>query len=168
MSNADKIAEIYHRINKLKLKAGATLSDTRPGFIDPQAIKRAQKTIDAQETQYEGEIEKALSGIEEAWEEIKQAPSKQNAAKSLERMHNFANNIKDLAETYNYALMTHFALSLRDFCEKIDPANKNHLIIVQAHIDVMRVVLHEQVTEGESDKAEELKTIVARAIEKYS
>jgi hypothetical protein len=168
MSNADKIAEIYHRINKLKLKAGAALSDTRAGFIDPTAIKRAQVNIDNQESKYEDEIQSVLKQLEYVWDEVKGAKSRDAAEKPLDRMHNFANNVKDLAQTYNYGLMAHFAGSLSDFCEKIDPANPNHIIITQAHIDVMNIVMHEHMKDLEGEKAEELKKIVAKAIEKYS
>lgn len=42
--------EIFHRINKLKVKAGIPLNADETGYIDPSAINNAQKAIDAGET----------------------------------------------------------------------------------------------------------------------
>jgi hypothetical protein len=92
------------------------------------------------------------------WESRKQA---------MEKIYHTANHLKDLASTFSYELMQHFALSLRDFTESIDVNKKEHHIIVQAHRDVMWVVYHENIKDHGGPKAEELKQIVAKAIEKF-
>ena len=167
MSSSKKV-EFFHRINKLKLKAGADPDDTRQGFIDSKALKRAQNAIDEKEGEYTQELEEILVKLDSSWEDVKNAKDAKKAKKSINQLYNFANNIKDLADTFGYRLMDHFSKSLRDFCENLDPARDEHRIIVQAHIDVMWIVYRENIKDEGGPKAEELKLIVAKAIEKYS
>ena len=63
--------------------------------------------------------------------------------------------------------MRYFSKSLRDFSERIDIANKNHITIGQAHLDVMMITVHEKIKEEDAPKAEELKAVLDQAIKKY-
>lgn len=159
---------IFHRINKLKRKAGAESNDDRPGFIDPSLIKKAQGYIADQEEHYPEEVSNILARLSNTWNELKAEKDEKRAQTQLSWLYNYANNIKDMAETYHYRLMEHFGKSLRDFCEYIDVRNKAHHVIVDAHINVMRIAYSENIKDQGSPKAEELKQIVAMAIEKYS
>ena len=163
--NADKV-EIFHRVNRLKLKTGAGLHDG-PGFIDTHAIKRAQGVIEKKETLYTKVVEESLERLDDAWKNFKDAESDESRKQAMEKIYHTANHLKDLASTFSYELMQHFALSLRDFAESIDVNKKEHHIIVQAHRDVMWVVYHENIKDHGGPKAEELKQIVAKAIEKF-
>ena len=164
--NDDRV-EIFHRVNRLKLKTGAGLNDG-PGFIDPHAVNRAQGIIQTKESLYPKIVEESLKKLESSWKNFKESANDDVRKTSMEQIYHTANHIKDLASTFNYELMQHFALSLRDFSERIDVSKKEHHIIVQAHNDVMWVVYHENIKDQGGPKAEELKLIVAKAIEKYS
>ena len=176
MSNSEEVkkeeegsgVEIYHRINRLKLKAGAASVHDGPGHIDPKSVKRAQTAIEKRQALYMSEVEKELLALTSAWEEAKKIGTNEGAAKPLDKLYHCANHVKDLAATFNYELMQHFGLSLREFARKIDITKKAHHIIVHAHMDVMWVVLRENIKDHGGPKAEELKKIVAMAIEKYS
>lgn len=167
---ADESAEVevFHRVNKLKLKAGAASVHDGPGHLDPKAIKKAQTVIEKRQALYMSEVEKELLTLTGAWEASKKAGTKEGAVKPLDKLYHCANHVKDLAATFDYQLMQHFAQSLREFAKKIDITNKAHHIIVHAHTDVMWVVLRENIKDHGGPKAEELKKIVAMAIEKYS
>lgn len=160
--------EVFHRVNRLKVKAGAASPDAGPGRLDPKTIKRAQTVVETRQAMYMSEVEKELLALGTAWEEAKKAGTQDGAGKSLEKLYHCANHVKDLAGMYEYELMQHFGLSLREFAQKIDITNKAHHIIVHAHTDVMWVVLRENIKDHGGPKAEELKKIVAMAIEKYS
>jgi hypothetical protein len=166
MKNNQAKVQIFHRRNKLKLKAGT--ESEAPGFIDPAAIQRAQATIDEKEKHSRDEMGESLARLNAAWQEALKKSNAGEARQEIDRLYNYANNIKDLAETYDYYLMTHFSESLRDFCEKIDIRNEAHHTIVQAHIDVMQISWHDNIKDEDGLKAAELKDIVARAIDKYS
>lgn len=160
--------EVFHRVNRLKVKAGAASPDAGPGRLDPKMVKRAQTVVESRQALYMSEVEKVLLSLGTAWEEAKKAGTKDDAAPSLEKLYHCANHVKDIAGMYEYELMQHFGHSLREFAKNIDITNKAHHIIVHAHTDVMWVVLRENIKDHGGPKAEELKKIVALAIEKYS
>lgn len=163
----DKKVEVFHRVNRLKLKTGAGLHDG-PGFLDQHAVNRAQSVIQSRESLYPQMVEESLGQLAHAWSSFKNAQDDAGRKQYMEQIYHTANHIKDLASTFDYALMHHFAHSLRDFSGRIDVNKPEHHIIVQAHNDVMGVVYHEKIKDHGGPKAEELKKIVARAIEKYS
>ncbi|MBI4030832.1 MAG: hypothetical protein HY370_04090, partial [Proteobacteria bacterium] len=163
---SSKRVKIMHRINRLKKKAGVDTDDARLGFIDPKAVKRAQESIDVQAVRYSGEVETALKNLDDTWRKLKEEKDATTAAALSKQLYNYANNIKDMAETFGYSLMDHFGKSLRDFSKNLNVANKAHHVIVQAHIDVMWVAFNENIKDQGGVKAEELKLIVAKAIEK--
>ncbi len=161
--------EIFHRINKLKLKAGAALDEKGVGFLDEKAIKRAQAAIDAKVTEYTDELESMLARLNSTWNSaLENAKNPEATKQHASAMHNYANNIKDLAATYDYDLMEYFGHSLRDFCEKVDFSNKAHKTIVQAHIDVMTAAWRKKIKGSDEEMAKELKETLAKAIEQHS
>ncbi|MCB9988859.1 MAG: hypothetical protein H6868_05925 [Rhodospirillales bacterium] len=159
--------EILHRANRLKLKAGASSLYAGPGFLDPRAVNRAETVIQRKEAAYTIEVEDVLKNLERAWKEALSLPPEETSS-VIEELYHYANHVKDLAATFGYELMQHFGYSLRSFASKIDMSKKAHHIIVRAHLDVMWVVYHENIKDHGGPKAEELKKIVAQAIEKYS
>ncbi len=167
MSDSEKEVKVYHRINRLKLKAGADLDDV-PGHLDPSVIKRAQGVVQRHEDLYMDEVERVLIALETSWDAAIKGSEEEAVKESLDGLYHDANHVKDIASTFGYELMQHFGESLREFAEKIDIANKAHHTIVQAHIDVMWVVFHEKIKDHGGPTAEELKKIVVLAIEKYS
>ena len=48
----DFVVEMFHRINRLRQKVGAREGDSRPGFIDPRAIARAEKIVENKEVEF--------------------------------------------------------------------------------------------------------------------
>ena len=164
--NSSEQVEMYHRINKLRLKAGLPVRGPA-GVITPKSVKKAQTIIDDKEEEYTDEVRDVLSKLSDSWKGFRDA-GQESGSEWIEKIYNYSNNIKDLTSMYDHDLMTHFSLSLRDFCEKIDLDKKEHHVIVQAHIDVMWVTYEDQLRSDSSEKAEELKKVVAVAIEKYS
>ncbi|MAQ71390.1 MAG: hypothetical protein CL565_04265 [Alphaproteobacteria bacterium] len=165
MSKSD--VKIIHRKNKLKAKAGG--EGGKSGYIDPNAVARGQASIEKQEENYADEVEIILTKIDSAWDDLKSElddPKKEK--QNLSTLHNYANNIKDIAKTFNYELMSYFGESLRDFCEKLNARNPVHQVIVKAHIDVMWAAFKTNIKGEGSKEAEELKVILNKAIEKHS
>lgn len=159
--------EVFHRVNRLKLKAGASSLHSGPGFIDPKAINRAQTVIENKQTAYKMEIKDILEKLDDAWKRALAVPPEE-AGDEIEEVYHYANHAKDLAAMFGYELMQHFGYSLRDFAGQIDMTNKAHHVIVKAHLDVMGIVFQENIKDHGGPKAEELKQIVAVAIKRYS
>ncbi len=158
--------EVFHRVNRLKIKAGG---DEKGGLgkIDRNAIERAELVIETKASLYPDEVKSVLESLTESWAQV-QSEEEEIAWEAKEQMYHYANQVKDLASTFGYPLMQHFGLSLREFIEKLDIHSIAHKTIVQAHIDVMWVTFHAGLKDHGDEKAEELKQIVAVAIDKYS
>ncbi len=159
--------EIYHRINKLKKKAGIAAASGATGFIPSDVIESAQESIDQKEAEYPAAVKELIQYIEETWKSVA-GLSGEEQAKAIESIYNYANNIKDLTSTYEHDLMHHFSLSLRNFCDGIDLNKKAHHTIFRAHLDVMWVTYEERLRSDETAQAEELKKVLQIAIDKYS
>ncbi len=158
--------KIYHRVNRLKMKAGGSLNGG-PGRLDPNAVDKADVVIQNMANIYPQELQKALSELDEKWEEARGMAENTREA-DVEMMSNLANQIKDLAGLFGYSIMEYFAASLRDFILESALNREEHVVIVQAHVDVMWVVYRENLKDDAGPVAEELKRMVAEAIEKYS
>lgn len=160
--------EVFHRVNRLKMKAGLAHNDPSAVLkIDPAAIDRAEKAIEKRQEIYPTEIKKVLNAINSNWK-VALSGNKDALPKAMENIYHKANQVKDLASMFDYGLMQHFGLSLREFVEKIDMKKGAHRTIVQAHIDVMWVVYNEDLHGDGGPRAQELKALVTKAITKYS
>jgi len=157
--------QVFKRINKLKLKAGAG-ENTGAGFIDPKDIRNAQTRIDESGESYGKEIGGLLKELDKVWGMALDEDG--GDSDYIKVLYHKSNHIKDLAETFEYDLMRYFGHSLREFIEILDTGKKAHQTIVRAHIDAMWVVYHEKISESEDPKAVELKAMVSKAIEKHS
>ncbi|MBI2233870.1 MAG: hypothetical protein HYU57_02540 [Micavibrio aeruginosavorus] len=166
MSEDKPQVEIYNRINRLKIKAGGTATGG-PGKIDQNSIDRANAVLHKMSEQYPDEIKKCLEDLNGLWNETKAMASDKRSA-NARAISNVANQIKDLAGTFGFDLMEYFGESLRDYILNIDLSQKEQVIIVQAHIDVMQVAYSQNLKHQEHPLGEELKKTVAAAIAKYS
>lgn len=167
--NETNRVEIIQRRNKLKEKVVAATLDAAAngtGFIDPQAIKRAQSVIDNGQDTFILELKKSLETLTENWKALKSAGVNDNEA--IHQIHRLSNHIKDMAGTFGNPLMDDFGESLRDFSDRIDMTNPAHITIAQAHIDVMWIAFTRDIRDIDAREAVELKAVLERAIEKYS
>jgi len=168
MSGSDKKdVEIFHRINKLKLRAGAGLNDG-PGKLDPASIDRANSVVQSMSALYPKEIKNVLKALDKEWDSIKGTEDEGEKVALATRASNTANQIKDLAGTFGYTLMEYFGKSLRDYILKTNFTKPQQFTIIQAHIDVMNVAYRENLKNDDGGAAgEELKKMVQTAIDKY-
>lgn len=158
--------KIFHRVNRLKIKAGGSLSGG-PGRLDLDKIEKADSVVQKMSEVYPVELQKALDDLDEKWKEVLAHP--EDARKeNVEIISTLANQIKDLAGLFEYEIMEYFAGSFRDFIFDTELTRKEHVIIGQAHVDVMWVVYRENLKDNAGPVAEELKKVVAEAIQKYS
>lgn len=171
MNNSDtenEDVEVFNRVNRLKLKAGAGLNDG-PGRLDQSAIDRANSVVRTMASLYPKEIKNILAALEREWAELKETEEGARNRELVEKISNTANHVKDLASTFGYDLMAYFGESLRDYILHTELSQKEHYIIVQAHIDVMMVAFRENLKDDDGGAiAEELKKVIAQAIQKYS
>jgi len=164
----DDEVEIVYRENRLKEKfIDDDNWESAQGFVDPKAVKRAQAVIDDGEDAYIEATADMLEQLIAYWKGLQETePDKIDTVR--DEFYVIANQLKELASTYNYELMDYFSESLRDFVESLDITQKAHHTIVQAHIDVMMITFQTKIKEDTGEKAQELKEVLTQAIAKYS
>lgn len=171
MSNKQEVV-IINRKNRLKekvVKDTANASMGAKGTLDKEAIKRAQKVIDDGQDSYKQELKDNLQNLVICWTNIKNLDKDDpEIISSKKDFHRLANHIADVAGTFGFDLMAYFGKSLRDFNDNLRVDDKNHLIIVQAHIDVMLVAFQQNLKSADTPEAKELIKTVSQAIQKYS
>lgn len=158
--------QVVHRINRLKQKVLDESSQEAAGYVDSALIRKAQRVIEGSQALYMKHAKTTLDELAEIWRSLKNKTSSEAAA-DVQHLGVVSNRLMDMASTYEYDLMSYFAMSLRDFTEKLNLSRQPHHVIVQAHIDVMWIAYNEKLKGEKGKKAEELKTIVNKAIEKF-
>lgn len=159
--------EIVHRVNRLKQKVLDESDQDAKGCVDSSLIRKAQSVIEGSQALYMKHAKTALDDLMEIWGRLKNKKSGDVSA-DVRELGVVSNRLMDMAGTYGYDLMSYFGASLRDFTERLDLSRAPHQVIVQAHIDVMWIAYNEKLKGEKGKKAEELKTIVNKAIEKFS
>ncbi len=150
----------------LKRKAGLPERDDVKGRVNPEKIKKATKALEKKGQHYTAEIEKVYKKMLGAFLRIQKNDGERSA--NVKSIHLCANNIKDLTATYNRSLLYELSLSLRDYCEKINPNQPQHLVILKAYIDTIGVTMKQKLMNSNSPEAMELKRIIQKAIEIYA
>ncbi|MBU0799993.1 MAG: Hpt domain-containing protein [Alphaproteobacteria bacterium] len=160
--------EIYKLANHLKARMGARFAQQEePGFIPPEAIAEADGYITAlceASPQTMNELWGTISGLWEQMRVMEQSVERENIANKI---FTAAHEIKDVGAMCGYELAAHFAESLRDYIGHAELNIKAQVIIIQAHMDAIQIVIHNNLKTDAGPKAEELKKMVKVAIEKY-
>lgn len=157
---------MYPASYRLKRKAGLPEREDVAGRVNPDKVNNAKKIIGKKGHLYTGEVEKLYKKMLEAFTKIQNRDGARRD--NIRSIHMAANNIKDITATYNRSLMYELSLSLRDYCEKINPDLPQHLVILKAYIDTIGVTLKQKLINSKSAEAMELKRIIQKAIEMYA
>lgn len=155
------------RHNLLKNKSGARINMRDPGFIDDKKIKAADDLITQLCTGSQQTLEEQISILADLWKHIQKMPESDERKEKTQEIFTIAHEIKDIAALCSYNLIAHFAESLRDYIAETSINLKNQRIIIQAHIDALSITLKTGVSDEANPIAEELKSKVKIAVEKY-
>lgn len=153
--------------NRLKQRLGDDHKDQEDGFIAPESIAEADKLILTLCLDCSTELGRNLASLTELWDKMKAIGETPERADISYRFFLQAHEIKDIGAICGYDLIAHFAESLRDYIGKTELNMQAQVVIIQAHLDAMNIVHQQGVKKNAGPQAEELKKMVARAIEKY-
>lgn len=162
----DAKVKIYKMANNLKERLGYTHKQNEEGHIAPESIDEADKLIAEVCATCPETIEKHLKTLGDLWEDMRSS----DAAKRQEtatKVFATAHEIKDIGSLCGFDLIAYFAESLRDYIERTELNLNAQVVIVQAHLDAMKVVHHRGAKKDGGPEAEELKAMVQKAIDKY-
>lgn len=86
----------------------------------------------------------------------------------FEALHAIAHDMRGQGGTFGYPLISDFSDGLYDFTTKNSGTSDNHVEIIKAHIDSMRVVIKQRVSGDGGEIGKQLKVGLDAAIKKYS
>ena len=167
MSDQSKTVEIVDLGNRLKQKI-MQRPDDKAGYLDPDAVQKAEKLIEDLCHDGEQTINDLLAQIQEhSHQLINDQVSTDEKRESVLNVFLLAHEIKDIAGMCKFHLTSYFAESLRDYVEGSEMNVKEQLIIMQAHIDAMIACQKMGLREKGTPEAQELKAMVKKAIEQH-
>src|SRR3546814_810657 len=123
--------------------------------IDPAALARAQAALEEMVEDYPDWVKALLQRLSEEHRRAVDTPHERRA--QFEKIRHIAHDMKGQGGTFNYPLITDFSDSLYNFTGPTAGMSDNHVEIIKAHIDSMRVAVNERLEgdggEGEIGKA---------------
>lgn len=170
MSAPNKIKVTLFKIkNSLKGKLGMEpRRGDEPGHIDPEAIAEADKIIEKLCEECPSTIAAHLEDIQKFWVEMRDMPLSPEREDLAQKIFITSHEIKDLGSLCGYMLAAYFAESLRDFIGQTEMKLEAQRVIIQAHVDALQVVIKHGLNDEDDAAANELKTMVKIAVDKYS
>ncbi len=162
--------ELFKLKNRLKDKLGMQHSgrDDGPGHIDPEAIAEADRMIEKLCEECPATIAAHLEDMQGLWNEMKDMPRSTERDELSQKIFTISHEIKDLGSMCGYTLAAYFAESLRDFIGQTEMKLEAQRVIIQAHVDALHVVIKQDMKDADDSAANELKTMVKIAVDKYS
>lgn len=157
----------YRFKNQLKEKtAGLGVDGQATVTIDPEALARAEAALGEMVEDYPDWIKSLIDKL--ANEHRRAVDTPQERRGQFEKIRRIAHDMKGQGGTFNYPLITEFADSLYNFTGPSAGMTDNHVEIIKAHIDSMRVVGNERLKGDGGERGQALKLGLKQAIDKYS
>ncbi|WP_374764553.1 Hpt domain-containing protein [Yunchengibacter salinarum] len=157
------IVRFYRFQNRLKEKT-AGLSPGR-GSIDPEALEKAQETLDKLAEDYPDWVNNLITKLHEKHSRCVDTP--ENRKEFFEEIAHIAHDMKGQGGTFGYPLITAFAESLYGFTNGRREPDDDEVELVKSHVDAMRAVIKNRVSGDGGDVGKQLTAGLNRAIEKY-
>lgn len=157
----------YRKKNKLKEKTLglAPRNDDEISFDEDLMMKAAAALEDMSE-EYPDWVSGLITQLAEVHRRCVDTPEIRH--NSFEQLHAIAHDMRGQGGTFGYQLISDFADSLYDFTVASTSTSDNHVEIIKAHIDAMRVVISERISGDGGDIGKELKASLDAAIDKYT
>lgn len=162
------IVEIYKLANRLKIKLGRSRKDTNEGFIAAEAVEEADKLVESLCSECSNTIGGHLEVLSKDWAKAKGLEAGEERDALMKKIFTVSHEIKDIAAMCGYDLIAYFAESLRDYVHTTQMNMDAQRVIIKAHMDAMSLAHKDGLKENGGPLAEELKSLVKVAIQKYS
>lgn len=160
--------EHFHRINRLRAKAGGNPKDQKEGALAPGMIEKADSLIEDFCKDCDTVVKTVLEQLSAKWKEMADMDKSSTRDRLAQEIFTLAHEIKDVAGMCGYTLMSDFGESLRDYIIETKLDHDAQKVIIQAHVDAMNAAFRNDIRDGGGPAAQELKALVKVAIDKYS
>lgn len=132
-----KPIEIITPPNKLKAKLGGPLT-----LNSAEAIARAERALESMSGEFDDWLDEEITRVENAWEAAIDLSDRET---QLSNLYGYAHDLKGLATTYGYPLVTRYANSL---CRLIATETSRAVApqgLIDAHVKACRTAMRQQI-----------------------
>ncbi len=156
----------YRFKNKLVEKtAGLGKNERSEIEIDPDALAKAEEALESMAEDYPDWVSKLIDQLYEQHRRAVDTP--EDRKPRFDAIARIAHDMKGQGGTFGYPLITHFSDSLFGFTNNRSAIDDNHVEVVKAHIDSMRVVINDRISGEGGENGTLLKDGLAQAIRKH-
>jgi chemotaxis protein histidine kinase CheA len=152
--------------NRLKIKVAGS-AEAAPGMIPEDAIRQADEFIEKMCEECPKFINQAVDRLVETWGQMKDMEPSAERQELADHVFSQAHEVKDIGGMCGYVLVSEFGESLRDYIRETELSLDAQRVIVQAHVDVMKIAAKELIKDDGGPLAKELKESLKEAIARY-
>lgn len=135
-------------------------------IVNPLTIAKSEEEIKSLQDDFLQSIMKDVESLKDNLQILVRSPD--NAKKLVKAIQDSADSIKSRAGIFGYIRATEVANQLYNFCRRYyDKDNKNHLIILEKHIQTIAVIFAQKVTGDGGEVGADLIRDLAKLIHKY-
>jgi len=163
-----KVSVRYYRIkNKLKEKAlGLGKVNEEDIDFDDEILLKAEEALKEMAEDYPDWVSSIIQKLADEHRRCVDSPEYRKG--HFENIHSIAHDMRGQGGTFGYPLVTEFADGLYEFTGPNAGLSDNHVEVVKAHVDAMRVVIKDRIKGDGGDAGKELSRSLQGAIEKYT
>ncbi|PHZ83323.1 hypothetical protein [Paremcibacter congregatus] len=162
-----KVTVRYYRLkNKLKEKTLglAPRGDDEISF-DEDILAQATAALEDMAEDYPDWVSTLIDQLADVHRRCVDTPEQR--VPLFEQLHSIAHDMRGQGGTFGYQLISDFADGLYAFTDKSTSTSDNHVEVIKAHIDAMRVVIKQRISGDGGEVGSEIKAGLEAAIKKY-
>lgn len=129
-------------------------------------VEAAQNKVNERADVFMDQIKSDLKSLRVAYDAVLQNPGDNNHA--LASIAVTAREIKGIAGTFGFDLLTQIGDSLYEFAADIDSLTDKRIKLIGSHIDAMELIIERRITGDGGPEARELLAAMGIATEKFS
>jgi hypothetical protein len=155
----------YRFHNRLKEKAAGAAGYKGTGEIPAELLAKAEEALEKMSEDYPDWVSKLIDRLGDQHRRCVDTPEKRRSY--FEELRSIAHDMRGQGGTFGYPLISEMAESLYQFTGPSSGMSDNHVEIIKAHVDAMRVVIKNRIKGDAGDIGIQLMKSLHAAIKKY-
>jgi len=155
----------YRFHNRLKEKAAGAAGYKGTGEIPAELLAQAEAALAQMSEDYPDWVSKLIERMGDQHRRCVDTPEKRRSY--YEELRRIAHDMRGQGGTFGYPLISEVSESLYLFTGPNSGMSNNHVEIIKAHIDAMRVIIKNRISGDGGDIGKQLLQSLDAAIKKY-